>query len=103
MRIKTGDLVVVISGGEKGKTGKVLKTLPSENSVIVEGVNVVKKHVKPNQNNTKGSIVEKPNKIHVSNVALVDPKTNKPTRVGYKIGKDNKKIRVSKKSGTEIK
>ena len=103
MRIKTGDLVVVISGGEKGKTGKVLKTLPSENSVIVEGVNVVKKHVKPNQNNTKGSIVEKPNKIHVSNVALVDPKTTKPTRVGYKIGKDNKKIRVSKKSGTEIK
>ena len=103
MRIKTGDLVVVISGGEKGKTGKVFKTLPSENSVIVEGVNVVKKHVKPNQNNTKGSIVEKPNKIHVSNVALVDPKTNKPTRVGYKIGKDNKKIRVSKKSGTEIK
>ena len=103
MKIKTGDLVVVISGGEKGKKGKVIKTFPSENRVIVEGVNVVKKHVKPNQNNTKGSIVEKPNKIHVSNVALVDPKTNKPTRVGYKVGKDNKKIRVSKKSGTEIK
>ena len=103
MKIKTGDLVVVISGGEKGKKGKVIKTFPSENRVIVEGVNIVKKHVKPNQNNTKGSIVEKPNKIHVSNVALVDPKTNKPTRVGYKVGKDNKKIRVSKKSGTEIK
>ena len=103
MKIKTGDLVVVISGGEKGKKGKVIKTFPSENRVIVEGVNIVKKHVKPNQNNTKGSIVDKPNKIHVSNVALVDPKTNKPTRVGYKVGKDNKKIRVSKKSGTEIK
>ena len=58
---------------------------------------MVKKHVKPIQNNTKGSIVEKPNKIHVSNVALVDPKNNKPSRVGFKIGKDNKKIRVSKK------
>ena len=103
MKIKTGDLVVVISGGEKGKKGKVIKTFPSENRVIVEGVNIVKKHIKPNQNNTKGSIVDKPNKIHVSNVALVDPKTNKPTRVGYKVGKDNKKIRVSKKSGTEIK
>ena len=103
MKIKTGDLVVVISGDEKGKQGKVLKVLPSESCVVVEGINIVKKHVKPNQNNTKGSIVEKPNKIHISNVALVDPKTNKPTRVGYKVGKDNKKIRVSKKSGTEIK
>ena len=103
MKIKTGDLVTIISGDEKGKQGKVLKVLPKDNAVIVEGLNIVKKHVKPNQNNTKGSIVEKPNKIHVSNVALVDPKTNKPTRIGYKIGKENKKVRVAKKSGTEIK
>ena len=103
MKIKTGDLVTIISGDEKGKQGKVLKVLPKDNAVVVEGLNIVKKHVKPNQNNTKGSIVEKPNKIHVSNVALVDPKTNKPTRIGYKTGKDNKKVRVAKKSGTEIK
>lgn len=103
MKIKTGDLVTIISGDEKGKQGKVLKVLPKDNAVVVEGLNIVKKHVKPNQNNTKGSIVEKPNKIHISNVALVDPKTNKPTRIGYKIGKDNKKVRVAKKSGTEIK
>ena len=103
MKIKTGDLVTIISGDEKGKQGKVWKVLPKDNAVIVEGLNIVKKHVKPNQNNTKGSIVEKPNKIHVSNVALVDPKTNKPTRIGYKIGKENKKVRVAKKSGTEIK
>lgn len=103
MRIKTGDLVTIISGGEKGKQGKVIKVLPKEEAVVVEGINIVKKHVKPNQNNSKGSIVEKPNKIHISNVALVDPKTNKPTRVGYKVGKDNKKVRVATKSGTEIK
>ena len=103
MRIKTGDLVVVISGDEKGKQGKVLKVFPKENYVVVEGLNIVKKHVKPNQNNTKGQIVEKPNKIHVSNVALVDPKTKKAAKVGYKVGKDNKKVRVAKKSGTEIK
>ena len=103
MKIRTGDLVVVISGDEKGKKGKVLEVFPKINYVVVEYLNMVKKHVKPNQNNTKGSIVEKPNKIHVSNVALVDPKNNKPSRVGFKIGKDNKKIRVSKKSRSEIK
>ena len=90
MKIRTGDLVVVISGDEKGKKGKVLEVFPKTNYVVVECLNMVKKHVKPNQNNTKESIVEKLNKIHVSNVALVNPKNNKPSRVGFKIGKDNK-------------
>ena len=103
MKIRTGDLVVVISGDEKGKKGKVLEVFPKINYVVVECLNMVKKHVKPNKNNTKGSIVEKPNKIHVSNIALVDPKNNKPSGVGFKIGKDNKTIRVSKKIGSEIK
>lgn len=102
MKIKTGDVVIVLSGDDKGKTGKVLKALPSENKVIVEGVNLNKKHVKPSQANPKGTIKEINLPIDASNVALVDPKTNKATRVGYML-KDDKKIRIAKKSGSEIK
>lgn len=102
MKIRTGDTVLVISGDDKGKTGKVLKALPKENKVIVEGVNVNKKHVKPSQANPKGSIKEINLPIDVSNVAFVDPKTNKATKVGY-TEVDGKKVRVAKKGGEIIK
>ena len=92
MKIKTGDTVIVISGDDKGKTGKVIKALPKEEKVIVEGVNVNKKHVKD---------VTLP--IHVSKVAILDAKTKKATKVAYKADKDGKKVRIAKKSGEIIK
>lgn len=102
MKIRTNDEVIVISGKYKGTKGKVTKALPKENQVVVEGVNERKKHVKPNQSNPEGRIVTIYAPIDVSNVALIDPKTGKPTRVGYKTV-DGKKVRVAKKSGAEIK
>ena len=101
MRIKKGDKVVVITGSEKGKEGTVAKVLPKEEKVIVTGLNMVKKHVKPNQAEPEGKITEKEAPIHVSNVALVDPKTKTATKVKYDI-KDGKKVRVAKKSSTVI-
>jgi len=96
-KIKTGDEVIILAGKDKGLKGKVLKIIKSKDRVIVEGVNIVKKHVKPSAENPQGGIVEKEAPIHISNVALVDPKSGKPTRVGYEM-KDGKKVRVSKKS-----
>ena len=96
-KIKTGDLVQVLAGKDKGRKGKVLKIYKAKDRVLVEGVNIVKKHVKPSTENPQGGIVEKEAPIHISNVNLVDPKTGKPTRVGYEI-KGDKKVRVSKKS-----
>ncbi len=101
MKIKTGDTVIVISGDDKGKVGKVTKALPKTGKVIVEGVNVQKKHVKPTQNE-KGSIKEINAPIDVSNVAFYDDKSKKATKVGYKLV-DDKKVRVAKKSGETIK
>ena len=100
MKLKTGDKVVVVSGSNKGKEGKITKILDSR--VIVEGVNIVKKHLKPKNNNGNGEIIETEAPIHVSNVMLVDPKAKKPTKV--KIDKDSKgkKIRISKKSNEKI-
>ena len=110
MYIKAGDTVMVITGKEKDmlskdkkgnvtrKTGKVLKVFPKTDRVIVQGINIVKKHQRPTQNNEKGSIVEQEAPIHVSNVAIVDPKTGKPTRVGYK-DVNGTKVRYAKKSG----
>ena len=100
LKIRTGDLVKVISGNQKGIQGKVLKVFSIKNKVIVEGINVVKKHNKPNANNPKGGIIEKELPIHVSNISLVTS-DGKATRVGYRIEKD-KKVRFSKKSGEEI-
>lgn len=97
MKIKKGDKVVVIAGADKGKTGVVQKVLPKLDRVVVEGVNVHKKHKKPTQANPEGAILEIYAPIHVSNVAIVDPKTKKATRVGHDIVKC-KKVRVTKAS-----
>lgn len=101
MFVKTGDKVRVISGKDKGKEGTIIKSLPKKDRVVVEGVNMIKKHQKPNNANPQGGIVDTEAPIHVSNVMLIDPSNNEPTRVGYKV-EDGKKIRVSKKTGTEI-
>ncbi|MBI1264209.1 MAG: 50S ribosomal protein L24 [Alphaproteobacteria bacterium] len=100
-KIKKGDKVVVLTGRDKGKTGQVVKVLPSENRVVVSGVNTVKRHQRPTQT-SPGGIEEKDAAIHVSNVALADPKTGEATRVGFTTGKDGKKVRVAKKSGEVI-
>ena len=102
MKLKVGDKVKVIAGSSKGKEGKIIKTLRSENRVIVEGVNIVKKHKKGNGQET-GGILEVEAPINASNVMIIDPKTKKPTRIGYKKDeKTNKKIRISKKSNEKI-
>lgn len=98
MHVKKGDKVMVISGKDKGKTGVVLAAFPKKDRVLVEGVNIVKKHAKPSQLNPQGGILSQEAAIHVSNVMLLDPKTNEPTRVGYQTV-DGKKVRVAKKSG----
>jgi large subunit ribosomal protein L24 len=101
MKIKKGDKVVVLTGKDKGATGEVLKVLRAESRLVVQGVNLVTRHRKPSQISTGG--IEKMEKsIHVSNVALADPKTGKPTRVGYTVLKDGKKVRVAKKSGETV-
>ncbi|GIN42136.1 50S ribosomal protein L24 [Heyndrickxia sporothermodurans] len=98
MHVKKGDKVMVITGKDKGKTGVILAAFPKKDRVIVEGVNIVKKHSKPSQANPQGGIVNFEAAIHVSNVMLLDPKTNEPTRVGYQ-EVNGKKVRVAKKSG----
>lgn len=102
MHVKKGDTVVVISGKDKGKKGKVLVAMPKENRVIVEGVNMITKHQKPSAKVQQGGIIHQEGPIHVSNVMLWDPKAKAPTRVGYKILENGKKVRVSKKSGEVI-
>ena len=102
MNFKVGDEVVVIAGSDKGKTGKIVKTLREENKVVVEGVNIVKKHQKATAQET-GGIVEMAAPIHASNVMIVDPKTKKRTRVGHTTDeKTGKKIRIAKKSNEKI-
>jgi large subunit ribosomal protein L24 len=102
IHIKKGDTVYVNAGNDKGKTGKVLSVIPSKDRAIVEGVNMVKKHTKPNSKQPQGGIVEQEAGIHISNLQLIDPKSGKPTRVGYKMV-DDKKVRYAKKSGEEVK
>ena len=97
MKLKVGDKVEVISGSDKGKTGKIIKTLRSENKVIVEGVHIVKKHQKSN-GNTTGGILEIEAPIDASNVMIIDTKNKKRTRIGYTNDKNNKKVRISVKS-----
>lgn len=95
--IKRGDTAVVISGKNKGKSGRVLSVLPSKERVIIEGLNIVKKHMKPNKKYTQGGIIEKEAPIHISNVMLMCPKCNKPTRIGNTVFDDGKKLRRCKK------
>lgn len=102
--IRKNDNVIVISGNAKGKTGKVLKVFPDRNRVIIEGVNIMKRHTRPSQKNPQGGIVQKEASIHVSNVMLLEPKTGQPTRVGTKLIKDETtgkktRLRVSKVTG----
>ena len=101
MHIKKGDTVKVISGDNKGKIGKVLKVLVKEERVVVEGVNIHKKHLKPN-GQKEGSIVDREAPIHASNVMLIDPKTNKPTRIGHTVDKKGKKIRIARTSNESL-
>ena len=101
MKLVKGDKVIVIAGNDKGKTGEIQRVYPKTNRVVVENVNVRKKHKKPTQQNPEGSIIEIYAPINASNVMLVDPKTKKPTRVGHTMVKDQK-VRVAKKSGTTL-
>lgn len=103
IRLKKGDTVVVRAGKYKGKTGVVQQTHPKDNTVTVEGINIVKKHQKPNKQYPQGGIIEITKPIDVSKVGLQDPTTKKATRIGYKVSKDGAKVRVAKSSGKEIK
>lgn len=102
MKIKKKDRVVVLTGKDKGKTGEVLRVITAENRVVVGGVNMVSKHQRASQANPQGGIVKQEAPIHVSNVAIADPKTGKATRTAIKVLKDGKKVRVAKKSGEVI-
>ena len=104
MKVRKNDQVVVIAGNARGKQGKILKVFPERGRVIVEGVNIIKRHTRPNQRNPQGGIVQREAPIHISNVMLVDPKTNEPTRVGMKMVKDEgsrkkHRMRVSRATG----
>jgi len=103
LKIRKGDLVKVIAGDSKGQQGKVTEVIIDKNRVLVEGVNLVSKHTKPNAANPNGGIVKKEAAIHISNVAVVDPKSGEPTRIGRKKNDAGKLVRVAKKSGEEIK
>jgi large subunit ribosomal protein L24 len=100
-KIKKGDEVIVLTGRDKGRTGKVLEVRPTESKLVVDGVNIATRHVKPSQVDPQGGMKRTPAALHVSNVALVDPKNGGPTRVGFKVV-DGKKVRVAKKSGEVI-
>ncbi|MCC8467694.1 MAG: 50S ribosomal protein L24 [Rickettsia endosymbiont of Eriopis connexa] len=101
LKVKKGDEVVVITGKHKGKKGKILKVFPEDSKVIVSGVNLVKKHTKPNQM-SEGGIITKELPIHISNIAHIDPKTGNPTKVAFKFLEDGSKVRVAKTSGEII-
>ncbi len=97
LRIKKGDTAILLSGKEKGKTGRVLSVMPSKGSLIIEKLNIIKKHMKPTRQYTQGGIIEKEGPIHISKVMLICPKCNKPTRIGNKVLEQGKKVRVCKR------
>jgi len=101
LKIRKGDRVKVIAGRSKGKIGDVLRVLPVEQRVVVSGVNVIKRHTKPNRTDS-GGIIEREAAIHVSNVALLDPKSDKPTKIGFKFLEDGRKVRVARISGETL-
>jgi large subunit ribosomal protein L24 len=100
-KVKKGDQVIVIAGKDKGKKGEVLRVLPTDNRLVVQGVNVLTKHSKPSMT-SQGGLVKLEGAIHVSNVALVDPKSNEATRVGFKTLEDGRKVRIARRSGEQI-
>lgn len=102
MKIRKNDNVILLAGKDKGKKGKVIKVIPSENKVIVEGINIAKRHNRPTQRDKKGEIIEIAAPINISNVALLDPKDNKPTRVGYLVDDKGKKERISRRTGQKL-
>ena len=104
MKLKADDTVIVVSGKDKGKTGKIIRVEPSKDRVYVEGVNIIKRHTRPNpaRPNAQVGVIEREGPVHVSNVALLDPKDRKATRVGTRRTEDGKRMRVTKSSGTEI-
>ncbi len=101
LKIKKGDKVVVITGKDKGKTGEVVRVLPKDSRVVVQGINLVKRHQRQTQTE-QGGIISKEAAIHISNVAHIDPQSEKPTRVGFKVLEDGRKVRVAKRSGAVI-
>jgi len=103
LHIKKGDTVFVNSGEDKGKTGRVLEVFVEDKRAIVEGVNLVSKHTKPNAKSPQGGIIKKEASIHISNLNVIDPKSGKPTRIGRKRNAENKLVRYAKKSGEEMK
>ena len=103
LHIKKGDTVYINTGEDKGKTGRVLQVIVSKNRAIVEGINMISKHSKPNAQNPQGGIEKKEASIHISNLNVVDPKTGEPTRIGRKMDSNGKLVRYAKTSGEEIK
>lgn len=101
-RIRKGDRVMVIAGRDRGRVGEVLKVLPKENRVIVQGVMLVKRHQRPSPRDPQGGIVTKEAPIHVSNVAHIDPADGRPTRIGFRLLEDGRKVRYAKRSGELI-
>ncbi len=101
-RIRKGDIVVVTSGADRGKRGEVLRVIPKEDRAVVQGVNVAKKHTKPKGMGQPGGIVEVEATIHLSNLAFVDPKSDKPTKIGFRVLDDGRKVRVAKATGAVI-
>jgi large subunit ribosomal protein L24 len=100
-KIRKGDKVVVLAGKDKGRTGEVVKVMPKDDKAVVRGVNLIRRHQRQTQSQ-EGGIITKEAPIHLSNIALADPKDGKPTRVGFQIQKDGKKVRVAKRSGEVI-
>ncbi|HIJ38016.1 MAG TPA: 50S ribosomal protein L24 [Rhodospirillaceae bacterium] len=100
-KVKKGDQVIVIAGKDKGKKGEVLRVIPAESRVVVQGVGMITKHTRPSMS-SQGGLEKREAAIHLSNVSLVDPKTDKPTRVGFKILQDGRKVRVARRSGEQI-
>ena len=101
LRVRKGDTVAVVTGREKGRTGEVLRAIPKERRVVVQGVNMVKRHTRPSPA-SPGGVIEKEAALHISNVALIDPKDGKPTRVGFRRLEDGRKVRYAKRSGEVI-
>jgi large subunit ribosomal protein L24 len=100
-KVKKGDKVVVVSGKDKGKRGEVLRVIPGEQRAVVQGINTVTRHTRPSMQN-QGGLVKKEAPVHLSNLMLIDPSTDKPTRVGFKLLEDGTKVRVARRSGEQI-